>query len=161
MQRIANLLVIKEGKVLLLKKPRRGWYVAPGGKMEAGESIYEAAIREFTEETNAEPLGTQVKGIYTMMIEDEGELIDEWMLFTFIATDLVGTPFVETSEGVLEWHPIESLATLPMAEGDRTNLLFATSQPGVQFGTFHYTMEFELLKEKIQISTEEVNRQHG
>lgn len=161
MQRIANLLVIKDGQVLLLKKPRRGWYVAPGGKMEAGESVYEAAIREFIEETNTEPVGTHVKGIYTMMIEDEGEAVDEWMLFTFVANDLKGTPFVETREGVLEWHPVESLATLPMAEGDRTNLLFATSQPGVQFGTFHYTMEFELLKEKIQISTEEVDRQHG
>ena len=53
MQRIANLLVIKDNKVLLLKKPRRDWYVAPGGKMEIGESIFEAASREFTEETNA------------------------------------------------------------------------------------------------------------
>jgi len=160
-QRIANLLVIKDGQVLLLKKPRRGWYVAPGGKMEAGESIYEAAIREFIEETNAEPVSTHIKGIYTMMIEDKGEAVDEWMLFTFVANDLKGTPFVETSEGVLEWHPVESLATLPMAEGDRTNLLFATSQPGVQYGTFHYTMDFQLLKEEIQISTEEVDRQHG
>lgn len=161
MQRIANLLVIKDGKVLLLKKPRRGWYVAPGGKMESGESIYEAAVREFSEETNAEPIGTQVKGIYTMMIEDEGKTVDEWMLFTFIATDIKGTPFVETPEGVLEWHPVESLATLPMAEGDRTNLLFATGSTGVQFGTFHYTTEFELLEENIQISTEEVNRPNG
>ncbi len=160
-QRIANLLVIKNGKVLLLKKPRRGWYVAPGGKMEAGESVYEAAIREFKEETNAEPSDTHVKGIYTMMIEDEGEVVDEWMLFTFVAHDLNGTPFVETREGILEWHPIESLATLPMAEGDRTNLMFAVSKPGVQYGTFHYTMEFELLKEMIQTSTEEVNRQYG
>lgn len=161
MQRIANLLVIKDGKVLLLKKPRRGWYVAPGGKMESGESIYEAAVREFSEETNAEPIGTQVKGIYTMMIQDEGKTVDEWMLFTFIATDIEGIPFVETPEGVLEWHPVESLATLPMAEGDRTNLLFATRNRGVQFGTFHYTTEFELLEENIQISTEEVNRPNG
>lgn len=161
MQRIANLLVIKNNQVLLLKKPRRGWYVAPGGKMEAGESVYEAAIREFKEETNTEPLNTHVKGIYTMMIEDNGKVIDEWMLFTFIAHGLKGTPFVETQEGILEWHPIESLATLPMAEGDRTNLLFAVSQSGIQYGTFHYTREFELLQEKIQTSTEEVDSQNG
>lgn len=161
MQRIANLLVIKNGQVLLLKKPRRGWYVAPGGKMEAGESVYESAIREFTEETNAEPLGTQVKGIYTMVIEEHGKVVDEWMLFTFIANDLEGTTFVETREGTLGWHPVESLKTLPMAEGDRTNLLFAVTQPGVQYGTFHYTTEFELLKETIQTSTEEVNRRYG
>lgn len=160
-QRIANLLVIKNGQVLLMKKPRRDWYVAPGGKMESGESIFEAAIREFREETNAEPLGVHLKGVYTMMIEEHGKPVDEWMLFTFLATDLEGTPYEETREGVLEWHPVESLETLPMAEGDRTNLLFAVNQEGVQYGTFHYTPDFELLEEKIQSSAEEVKRQHG
>ncbi|MGI2329377.1 NUDIX hydrolase [Planococcus sp. YIM B11945] len=161
MQRIANLLVIQNNRVLLLKKPRRDWYVAPGGKMEAGESIYEAAIREFTEETNAKPLGTHLKGIYTMVIQEEEQVVDEWMLFTFVANGLIGTPFEETREGILEWHPVESLAFLPMAEGDRTNLQFAVQQRGMQYGTFHYTTEFELLKENIQMSTEEVNHSNG
>ena len=44
MQRIANLLVLKNDNVLLLKKPRRNWYVAPGGKSNPGESIYDAAV---------------------------------------------------------------------------------------------------------------------
>ena len=71
MQRIANLLVCKDDKVLLLKKPRRNWYVAPGGKMEMGESILVSAVREFTEETNAVPIQPHLKGIYTMVIEEE------------------------------------------------------------------------------------------
>ncbi|MFD1206773.1 MULTISPECIES: NUDIX domain-containing protein [Sporosarcina] len=156
MQRIANLLVVKENKVLLLKKPKRGWYVAPGGKMDLGESIYDAAIREFTEETGALPIDPFVKGIYTMVIHDSetNEVVNEWMLFTFIAKDLEGVPYEENREGILEWHPVESLEILPMAEGDRTNLLFAVSEPGVQYGTFHYTEDFELLKEQIQKSIE-------
>jgi 8-oxo-dGTP diphosphatase len=156
MQRIVNLLVVKDNQVLLLKKPRRGWYVAPGGKMDFGESIYETAIREFTEETGAEPVNPYLKGVYTMVIMDEtGENVkDEWMLHTFIAKDLLGKPFETTVEGVLEWHPLESLQTLPMAEGDRTNLLFAVSRSGIQYGTFYYTEEFKLLKEEIQNSVE-------
>lgn len=161
MQRIANLLTIKEGQVLLLKKPRRDWYVAPGGKMEPGESIYESAIREFTEETGATPVGTHLKGIYTMMIHEGDLVVDEWMLYTFVAHELVGTPYEENREGLLEWHPVESLTTLPMAEGDRTNLLFAAHQTGMQYGTFHYTKEFQLLEELIQTSTEEVKRTDG
>jgi 8-oxo-dGTP diphosphatase len=160
-QRIANLLVIQDNQVLLLKKPRRDWYVAPGGKMEAGESIYEAAIREFTEETNAIPIGTHLKGIYTMVIQEGEEKVDEWMLFTFAAKGLSGTPFEETREGILEWHPVESLAFLPMAEGDRTNLQFAAQQTGIQYGTFHYTTEFDLINENIQMSIEEVNCYDG
>ncbi|HWL13829.1 MAG TPA: NUDIX domain-containing protein, partial [Ureibacillus sp.] len=82
MQRIANLLAIQDGKVLLLQKPRRGWYVAPGGKMESGESIYEAAIREFKEETNLTPQNPHLKGVYTMIIKDGEQVVDEWMLYT-------------------------------------------------------------------------------
>lgn len=156
MQRIANLLVVKDQQVLLLKKPRRGWYVAPGGKMDPGESIYEAAVREFIEETGAIPIKPHLKGIYTMVIQDETDrsIQDEWMLYTFVARDLEGVPFETTVEGKLEWHPVESLRTLPMAEGDRTNLLFAVEEAGLQYGTFHYTEQFKLLSEEIQNSVE-------
>lgn len=156
MQRIANLIVVKDNYVLLLKKPRRGWFVAPGGKMNPGESIYEAAVREFTEETGTVPVSPHLKGVYTMVIQDTIEEVvqDEWMLYTFVAHDLIGTPLEHTVEGVLEWHPIESLQTLPMAEGDRTNLIFAVSEHGMQYGSFYYTKQFELLKEKIQRTLE-------
>lgn len=161
MQRIANLLVVQNNQVLLLKKPRRGWYVAPGGKMEPGESIYEAAIREFKEETNATPIATHLKGIYTMMIQEGEEVVDEWMLFTFVAKGLSGQSFTETREGVLEWHPVESLEFLPMAEGDRTNLQFAVKHQGMQYGTFHYTSDFQLISETIQTSVEEAGHTNG
>lgn len=92
MQRIANLIAVKDGKVLLLQKPRRGWYVAPGGKMESGESIFEAAIREFQEETNVTPLHVHLKGVYTMIIKENNDVVDEWMLYTFVAKDVDGVP---------------------------------------------------------------------
>ena len=154
MQRIANLLAVQNDQVLLLQKPRRGWYVAPGGKMESGESIYEAAIREFQEETNVTPQNVHLKGVYTMIIKNGEQVVDEWMLYTFLAKGVEGTPFEETREGKLGWHPVEHLHTLPMAQGDRTNLLFAANQKGVQYGTFEYTEDFELISESIQSSVE-------
>ena len=156
MQRIANLLVVKDGRVLLMKKPRRGWYVAPGGKMEPGESVYTAACREFTEETGALPEDVHLKGVYTMVIRDDADeqTLDEWMLYTFVALGLTGVPAEETREGKLEWHDVSELGTLPMAEGDRTNLEFAASSPGMQYGTFTYTQEFRLIREEIQRSEE-------
>lgn len=155
MQRIANLLAVQDGQVLLLQKPRRGWYVAPGGKMESGESIYEAAVREFHEETNVTPKNVHLKGVYTMVIKEGENVIDEWMLFTFVSQGIEGTPFDQTREGKLEWHPIENLHQLPMAEGDRTNLLFAVLNEGIQYGTFEYTKDFQLLTFKFQSSTEQ------
>lgn len=155
MQRIANLIVRRGDEVLLLKKPRRGWYVAPGGKIESGESIFEAASREYYEETGTTAVNPHLKGIYTMVIKNENTVVNEWMLFTFKANGLEGIPFTETREGILEWHHIDELKTLPMAEGDRTNLLFAVHEKGMQYGTFTYTEEFQLLDEKIQKSDEE------
>ncbi|MER1985668.1 MAG: 8-oxo-dGTP diphosphatase [Solibacillus sp.] len=156
MQRITNLLAVQDGQVLLLQKPRRGWYVAPGGKMEPGESIYDSAVREFKEETNTTPKNVHLKGIYTMVIKNAvGEVVNEWMLYTFIADGIEGTPFEETREGILTWQPIEQLKELPMAEGDRTNLLFATNHKGMQYGTFEYTEDFELISEQIQQSIEQ------
>lgn len=154
MQRIANLLAIQNNQVLLLKKPRRGWYVAPGGKIEVGESIYEAALREFNEETNVVPINPHLKGVFTIVIKEGEEIVDEWMLYTFVAHGIEGIPFKETREGSLDWHSIEALHNLPMAEGDRKNLLFSIQNEGIQYGTFVYTKDFELLDERLQMSTE-------
>ncbi|NLY78437.1 MAG: 8-oxo-dGTP diphosphatase [Lysinibacillus sp.] len=154
MQRIANLLAVQNGQVLLLKKPRRGWYVAPGGKMESGESIYEAAVREFQEETNVTPKNAHLKGVNTIIIKDGDATVDEWMLFTFVSNGIEGVPVKENREGTLEWHPIEDLHHLPMAEGDRKNLLFAALNNGIQYGTCVYTKDYELLEAKYQTSVE-------
>ncbi|PAK45827.1 NUDIX hydrolase, partial [Bacillus licheniformis] len=51
MQRVTNCVLTSGDKVLLLQKPRRGWWVAPGGKMESGETVRDAVIREYREET--------------------------------------------------------------------------------------------------------------
>ncbi|SOC40142.1 NUDIX domain-containing protein [Ureibacillus acetophenoni] len=155
MQRIANLLAVQDGKVLLMQKPRRGWYVAPGGKMESGESIIEAAIREFQEETSATPKDVHLKGVFTIVIKEDGLVVDEWMLFTFVSNGIIGTPVKENREGKLDWHPIESLHHLPMAEGDRDNLLFVCTKEGIQYGTFEYTKDYELLSSTLQSSTEQ------
>lgn len=154
MQRIANLLAIQDGKALLLQKPRRGWYVAPGGKMESGESIYEAARREFIEETNLTPKDIHLKGVYTIVIKDGDEQVDEWMLFTFVTRGIEGKPYEQTREGILGWHSIDEIKELPMAEGDRANLLFAALNEGIQYGTCVYTKDFELLEQKLQNSNE-------
>ena len=123
--------------------------------MELGESIYESAIREFQEETNLTPKNVHLKGVYTMVIKNGDTVVNEWMLYTFVAHDVEGTQFVATREGILGWHPIARLNELPMAEGDGPNLLFAALNKGMQYGTFEYTEDFELISEKIQNSTEE------
>ncbi|WP_044338617.1 NUDIX hydrolase [Rossellomorea aquimaris] len=46
----ATIVINDQQKILLIKGPRRGWEM-PGGQVEEGESLKEAAIRETKEET--------------------------------------------------------------------------------------------------------------
>ncbi|RHZ36485.1 class I tRNA ligase family protein [endosymbiont GvMRE of Glomus versiforme] len=48
---VRTIIQNKEGKILLVKDKKWGW-TAPGGKVEKGESLEEAAKREVFEETN-------------------------------------------------------------------------------------------------------------
>ncbi|HET7629564.1 MAG TPA: 8-oxo-dGTP diphosphatase [Bacillales bacterium] len=145
MQRIANCLLLHDNKLLLLKKPSKGWWVAPGGKMESGESIVEAAKREFLEETGLHLNTPVLKGVFTFLIKDQGKMVGEWMMFTFFADRFHGTRLAESDEGELAWISVNEWESLPMAEGDRYFLRMILQKPGVVVGTFTYTSEYELL----------------
>lgn len=139
----------KDGKVLLLQKPRRGWWVAPGGKMEQGESLKDSVIREYREETGIYLKNPVIKGIFTFLIKEGNEIISEWMMFTFSAEDYSGKHVDESEEGRIVWHDEEALADLPMAPGDHHILDFMLKGSGVIYGTFTYTKDFELLSYRL------------
>ncbi|MEK3822371.1 NUDIX hydrolase [Cytobacillus sp. FSL W8-0315] len=57
-------MVLNEQKeVLLIKGPRRGWEM-PGGQVEEGESLKDAAIRETKEETGIDIEVLKFCGVY-------------------------------------------------------------------------------------------------
>ncbi|UOF91335.1 8-oxo-dGTP diphosphatase [Fodinisporobacter ferrooxydans] len=148
MQLIANCVLESKDKVLILQKPRRGWWVAPGGKVERGESLYQAVIREFQEETGLQPQAPRLRCVFTVMIYDGDTLIDHWMMFSFHSIQATGTLLPETREGVLQWISKDDVLTLPMAGGDRYmfEYILMKNDPSVLHGTFHYTKDMELIK---------------
>ncbi|SHF85324.1 8-oxo-dGTP diphosphatase [Ornithinibacillus halophilus] len=147
MQRVTNCIVIKDEHILLLKKPRRGWYAMPGGKMEQGETIKDAAIREYWEETDLTLDNPKLAGVFTFSIFDKDELQKEWMMFTFVSESYQGTLTKDCDEGELEWVPIDKINTLPMAEGDRKIFqhVLSSNKNEILYGAFSYTEEYELL----------------
>lgn len=67
-------VLVKNNSILLIKRgyaPRPGVWAVPGGAIEAGETIDEAAKRELEEETGivAEPLG--IIGVFNAITRDE------------------------------------------------------------------------------------------
>ena len=149
MQRVTNCVLRKGDQVLLLQKPRRGWWVPPGGKMEFGESIKDACIREFREETGIHIKNPKIKGIFTFIMIDNASVQSEWMMFTFVADEWEGRIVDECEEGILEWKDISELHTLPMAEGDHHIIDYMLHGNGLIYGTFTYTPDFELLSYRL------------
>lgn len=152
MQRVTNCLLRKDDEVLLLQKPRRGWWVAPGGKMESGESIKDTVVREYREETGLYLNKPILKGIFTFIIKEGDTIIDEWMMFTFYAESFEGQWLDESEEGKLAWHSFDKIQELPMAEGDRHVLDYVLHGHGMIYGTFDYSPDFELLSYRLDPS---------
>ncbi|WP_095396725.1 NUDIX hydrolase [Cytobacillus praedii] len=59
----ATIVLNDQGEILLIKGPRRGWEM-PGGQVEEGESLKDAAIRETKEESGIDIAVTKFCGIF-------------------------------------------------------------------------------------------------
>ena len=152
MQRVTNCVLIRDNQALMLKKPRRGWWVAPGGKMEPGESVRDSCIREYREETGIYLKNPQLKGIFTFIMKENDQVLSEWMMFTFVANDSDGMSFDESDEGKLEWQQLDQLKNLPMAAGDYHIIDYMVHGNGIIYGTFTYTKDFQLISYRLDPS---------
>jgi 8-oxo-dGTP diphosphatase len=130
--RVGSAVIVVEDEAILLgvraKEPNRGMWVLPGGKIEAFESIEEAARREVREETGLEVRITGQLGAFEIINPpDEHRLIvfsraepiggklqagsDISDLRFLKADELEGLPLTTFVRGVLEaldWLPPES-----------------------------------------------------
>ncbi|MFQ3544872.1 8-oxo-dGTP diphosphatase [Halobacillus rhizosphaerae] len=155
MQRVSNCILRINNHVLMLKKPSRGWYVAPGGKMEAGENIKDSAVREFREETGLTVDNPELRGSFTFVMRDEQVTKQEWMMFTFYSTDYTGDLLEVSEEGQLEWVPVDEVLNKPMAEGDRFIFKHILESDEQIYGTFVYTTDFKLIDQDLDPSRPE------
>ena len=71
---VASGVLIEGGRVLLVRHPRLGVWIYPGGHVEQGETPSEAVVREFEEETGllVEPVGRRAA-------IDTGDVVGEVM----------------------------------------------------------------------------------
>jgi 8-oxo-dGTP diphosphatase len=109
---------LKDNQVLLMqrhKEPNLGLWVAPGGKVEPGESPYECAVRELGEETGLHAHALQFRGLVT---EVSPRPDWQWMLFLYVCTDVTGRLVGDQREGAFRWWPVEAVRGLPIPQAD-------------------------------------------
>ena len=100
-----NVVVTNDGgKILLIRRTDNGNWALPGGGVDIGESLPQAAIRETREETGVDCEITGLSGIYTdpghvILYTSNGEVRQEFsVVLTARATGGQPTPSSETSE---------------------------------------------------------------
>ena len=106
---LTTLCMIYDGSRLLLQnRVKADWrgYTLPGGHIEPGESIVDAAVREMKEETGLTVLNPTLCGVKQFPI-DEGRYI----VFLFRADRFEGE-LLSSEEGQMEWVERAALPSL-------------------------------------------------
>ncbi len=94
-----------------------GKWISVGGKLEAGESPEECAVREIFEETHLKVKQMDFKGVITFPNFTPGH---DWYTYVFKVTAFEGELISddESHEGTLEWVPYSKVLEKPTWEGD-------------------------------------------
>jgi len=89
-------VVVRQNRILLIrrgKEPAMGEWAIPGGRVELGETMHEAAAREVMEETcvSIRP-GELVYFFETILPDPDGRIQFHYAIFDFMAEYLAGEP---------------------------------------------------------------------
>jgi 8-oxo-dGTP pyrophosphatase MutT (NUDIX family) len=129
-----NTIVRNEaGDVLLIRRTDNDNWSLPGGAMDLGESLGEAAIRETLEETGIRVRLTGVSGIYTnprhvLEYTSNGEVRQEFSV-VFIAEPLSGEPTPSSESSHVEWVPPAEATERSMHSSMRMRIEHALHRP--------------------------------
>ncbi len=121
MTRITNLTYIlnDNNEVLLIKVIRgvgKGYWNAPGGKVEGSESLEAAARREVEEEAGVKVFDLISMGVIEFVAPEKPEIGSR--CYIYITTKYEGTPH-PTDEGIPKWFKIDQLLYDEMWAADR------------------------------------------
>ena len=113
-----SLLFVCAGARLLLIRKKRGHGAgkinAPGGKVDAGETPLQSAIRETREEVGVLAL----KPAHMAVLRFVDRVDPQWLGYVFVAGNYEGTP-VETDEAQPFWVSLDAIPYAEMWEDDR------------------------------------------
>ena len=122
-----NVVVTNDaGDVLLIRRSDNGNWAVPGGAIDLGESMTQAAVRETLEETGITCEVTGLVGIYTdprhvILYTSDGEARQEFsILLTGVATGGEPTPSSESTE--VRWVPRDDLGAYQMDRSMRLRI---------------------------------------
>ncbi len=114
-------VVLHNDHVLLVRRgrpPRRGMWTFPGGLVEVGETVFEAARRELREETGVDAAPIDVVDVYEVIDRDaDGRVRYHFVIVEVLMQYRGGTPRPGDDAAAVAWVPLRDLATADVGPG--------------------------------------------
>jgi ADP-ribose pyrophosphatase YjhB (NUDIX family) len=122
-----NVVVTNDaGQILMIRRSDNDNWAIPGGGIELGESMAQAAVRETSEETGVECEITGLVGIYTdpkhvIFYTSDGEARQEFSI-VLTARAIGGTPTPSSESTEVYWIDASQVADRPMDRSMRMRI---------------------------------------
>jgi ADP-ribose pyrophosphatase YjhB (NUDIX family) len=113
-------IIIEGNRVVLVKRahpPIQGHWSIPGGVLEVGEMVREAAVREAREETGLMVEPDELLGVYDRILRDPKQRVQyHYVLIDFLCRAVGGELLAASDATEVRWFTREELPTLNLAE---------------------------------------------
>jgi len=113
-------IIIEDSRVVLVKRahpPLQAQWSIPGGVLEVGELVREAAIREAREETGLIVEPADLLGVYDRVLRDVEQRVQyHYVLIDFLCRRVGGELLAASDAAEVGWFTRERLPALNLAE---------------------------------------------
>jgi 8-oxo-dGTP diphosphatase len=113
-------IIIEDSRVLLVKRahpPLQAQWSIPGGVLEVGELIREAAVREAREETGLIVEPEDLLGVYDRILRNPEERVQyHYVLIDFLCRRIGGELLAASDAAEVRWFKRSELLALNLAE---------------------------------------------
>ena len=113
-------IIIEDSRVLLVKRahpPLQAQWSIPGGVLEVGELVGEAAVREAREETGLIIEPTELLGVYDRVLRDAEQRVQyHYVLIDFLCRKVGGELLAADDAAEVRWFTRDELLALNLAE---------------------------------------------
>ena len=113
-------IIIEDNRVVLVKRahpPIQGQWSIPGGVLEVGELIRDAAVREAREETGLIVEPGELLGVFDRILHDADKRVQyHYVLIDFLCRRLGGELLAASDAADVRWFEPEELPALNLAE---------------------------------------------
>jgi len=113
-------IIIQKDRIVLVKRahpPIQGQWSIPGGVLEIGELVREAAIREAREETGLIVEPADLLGVYDRILRNEEQRVQyHYVLVDFLCRPVGGELQAASDAAEVRWFTREELSPLKLAE---------------------------------------------